>query len=1039
MAAPPTYSSLQSAFGPSGGGGGGGPLDFIKHLVSASVHDAVTMGLGAFGAVTSAGEYPFTHSPEETLAAAGKLAYQLPVQAAQQFWTDVQHPLRDPLYTAADIVSLLPIPGAIGARAFRIGAAAARGGALPAALETATRPLLAAGDYAGAQAAAKALGREAEFTRAVKPSGPVSFGRQFRTELLTGAPAQQRVLKDVQGNPQYGWWYSRDPTIRAAQKLTDRAYTHFEGTPPWPLKLFPPFTKTQAQRAGKAARAQQVQLETAMGAKGMQLWKKWGQLPDAIHLAARMVLEGTTPKVLRDFHQRMLDSDTLNNIQIAETHRRLPMIDEAAQYLDTKRITLEGEHALKGHTFEVPVPKDGAVDLQNYVNDLREMSQEREYGARLAGVLSPSSATTRNIAPLHFMLHNSQPIYEEAIQNAQRRFEGLQRAHPDDPNFWQELQNQIAAAKKGGPIPEQAAEELIRAAGLTRVHYDVPGRNARTFVAQKFRKSYKGQSRPAAPSTFTHPFEAGYLKGGGGDPNVARVMAASYSEAARYIALRKGWERILGMLQDTPEGIPVEHRRLVKRTYKSWVPTRDRAIQLAEGKDLSPEDALAEGLHYDSIREDLFPAKKLWGSIRKFVGAGDDELNPVAGYGWIDDRLLGGLDKQNPLLGVLNQSPVARKAVNFYDAVNTSMKLATLYLHPAYILPNTLGNVALNLIQQGFLAPWNIARSVVSWKTMKKETRYGILRGMGEGGSTALTGDVARGVHARIQRGGRAVSRGYGKIVDEPFRMSSFLHEARQAGYSTQKELDQLVLDPAYEDQFHSILQRANDEIINYAMLNPSEQAILRRAIFFYPWIKGSTRYTLNLAKEHPIQAGMLGTQGRYQAERTEEALGPVPKYLEGIFPSRFGTAGPGQAIVQSAGSLSPISSAADALARLANTVQGPPSQRLAFSELLAPADRAFLSWLTAGGASGSFKSATEAPLQSSLKDQLRGLPLATLYSDLFPGAPGAYKKGPYAIYPPADLKEALIKFFATGALEPRAISLPNLHLSAYYEGNPRG
>src|SRR5262249_252191 len=76
--------------------------------------------------------------------------------------------------------------------------------------------------------------------------------------------------------------------------------------------------------------------------------------------------------------------------------------------------------------------------------------------------------------------------------------------------------------------------------------------------------------------------------------------------------------------------------------------------------------------------------------------------------------------------------------------------------------------------------------------------------------------------------------------------------------------------------------QRAKHAIIDYEDLGPREREVVRRLIFFYPWVKGSTKYAGHFLLEHPIQSAALGHLGEYGKQHT--GLGPTPSYLEGSF-----------------------------------------------------------------------------------------------------------------------------------------------------------
>ena len=70
---------------------------------------------------------------------------------------------------------------------------------------------------------------------------------------------------------------------------------------------------------------------------------------------------------------------------------------------------------------------------------------------------------------------------------------------------------------------------------------------------------------------------------------------------------------------------------------------------------------------------------------------------------------------------------------------------------------------------------------------------------------------------------------------------SAFLYEARRAGFRDWQAIEKLLTDKGHEAELARVTERANREIIDYSRLGPHEREIIRRVIFFYPWVKGST------------------------------------------------------------------------------------------------------------------------------------------------------------------------------------------------------
>jgi hypothetical protein len=1069
----PTTASTGAA-APTVGGGLGysepgpavhhGLLHYLFHnpvtsTLGQTAQDFVNMAEGSAGAVVHGAYYAGTHSPLQTLHQIGPISDAMVSQMQQDF----AHPLRHPGYTIADFLTLAPIPGSIAGRALTI----ARAGELSSRVAEVTKPFMEAGDVGGALKAAQKIGRGDEFARVIQTAEgapgygqPKPYGRQLRESVLYGAPKEERLLKDPSsGDLIPGWTFSKDPTIKAVQKLVDKNYDRFpEGRPPPIWRLAPAFWRDQGGRIRSATSKQAVQAGQVGTAAGQTLWKKFGNVPDMWHLAVRMVKEGTSPAVFRDYHEGILSGRnkdvTLNPRNIKETKARLQLLDqvEASNLLRVEHTAIPSAETGQTYHFDLPKLTDEAAaaeapgikgTLGEYLDSISKVGSDREQAFRHLGTLGEENLVRRAVAPLHDMLHGTPPVFISQLDKLKNVLAGKKGRYPDDPSKWQPLENQIKQLQENPTMPYDVAKQLVDEHGLARIHYDLPLTEKLTnFATTGYRRAFKGLSKPAPPGTITHPFKAEVLRHGGGDINTARVMALTYSEAQRYLSFYHGWERLAASLRPYATGIPEKNRRLVKLPPSMYngpdIPRSQAERQLArraeQGGEMKPEEAGALGLTLEAARRSIIPdLSNIWDTATKKFRSVDTEEKAPQGYGWADNRLLGGLDKANPLLSILADYPIAKHAVNFLDAVNTANKTALLYLKPSYAFPNAMSNAAMNLIQQGFMAPPNLSRSIIMWKQLPREVRQGMLASVGEGGSEAL-GQVSGTAFGLLQRGSRALSRLYGMGVDQPFRISAFTYEARLAGFATKEELKALVTSekPEMRAQLEAIGRRAQDEIINYELLSPAEQAVMRRLIFFYPWIKGSTRYVGNLYKEHPVAFGLQGQIGRMEQGYNENILGNVPVWARGLVP--LGPARGGIVSVANPSAFSIAETPATLLQEGLNLVSGTPNPDLAGSSELGPAERFGLDMLTAGVAgqkSAAAGAGKTAPFETALKDMFSADPLYQLYRRV------RNQQSPRAIYQNQSLPADLDWFLGLGGLQSRPFNRAMANYVQYLRENP--
>src|SRR5215831_8136271 len=199
--------------------------------------------------------------------------------------------------------------------------------------------------------------------------GPRSAASQMLNVAMRGLPPRERILTTPAGDRVHGWWYSKNPGIQYAQKLVDKAHETFPDTSPAITRLLPPLWRSQASRIKSASRAMAQQTAKQATSEGALFAKKWGKIDDVMSLAARMVLEGTLPKDLIQFHKDMLAEGKLKPKDIEATQARLALIPEAAKMLTTKTHKLTDAEGNVVANEKVPVVKTGHAELQQFVDE----------------------------------------------------------------------------------------------------------------------------------------------------------------------------------------------------------------------------------------------------------------------------------------------------------------------------------------------------------------------------------------------------------------------------------------------------------------------------------------------------------------------------------------------------------------------------------------------------------------------------------------------------------------------------------------------
>lgn len=300
-----------------------------------------------------------------------------------------------------------------------------------------------------------------------------------------------------------------------------------------------------------------------------------------------------------------------------------------------------------------------------------------------------------------------------------------------------------------------------------------------------------------------------------------------------------------------------------------------------------------------------------------------------AGYVWVPKQLA----RLKDLEATVARGESGRPG-RFMDNVNGAITAATVYFKIGHIFTRVLTNAAAN-IMQGSVRPDEIALSVKLMHSLAPDevtqalsyagTHY-YEAAPGATGSTVVARGVSKGLHipftdiALRAKSGEAVMspQWWARHVDAPFRFNSIAFEARKAGYEgvdgfrrfLHDVQDYNTLDAEQKATVDGVLRRSDREAIAYDRLNQTEKKYISRAIWFYPWVKGSTVFTANTLLEHPWKAAALGSLGQQGSQERQDALGDMPSYEQGLT-SLTGGAEP---VVTDLNTFNPFSTAADLL-----------------------------------------------------------------------------------------------------------------------------
>jgi hypothetical protein len=219
------------------------------------------------------------------------------------------------------------------------------------------------------------------------------------------------------------------------------------------------------------------------------------------------------------------------------------------------------------------------------------------------------------------------------------------------------------------------------------------------------------------------------------------------------------------------------------------------------------------------------------------------------------------------------------------------VRAGAIYLRPAYLPNNWVGNTFMNVVHQGVLAPVNLAKSLVMDKAIGHRYTAAMDKAMGDTPIRALSGQPEGAAKGYVNSVTAPVAGVMGKLADTPFRRAAFLHEARRAGFSKVGDVQQLFDRAAKGDQeslgqIATIGRKAQEEIVKFGDMNATERQIVRKLIFVYSWVRGAGRYAARFPLQHPMQSAALNDLSNNVGNPyLQKELGGVPKFLAGSVP----------------------------------------------------------------------------------------------------------------------------------------------------------
>jgi hypothetical protein len=418
---------------------------------------------------------------------------------------------------------------------------------------------------------------------------------------------------------------------------------------------------------------------------------------------------------------------------------------------------------------------------------------------------------------------------------------------------------------KAGKI--KGAEDF--AGGRLRVPYDqgAPGvsvRNPSSYV-RGTRQLFAGGRRRAIghgpqDPTLKKSFKGGGLLSGYFKSDVTGAAARDLETANRLAVVRDARDRLLKASTETPQAaddiairtdLLPRGRRLPDELHRVWDAMAAGDVSVDDLARLDQNAAAQLVDHY-------FP------NFRTGVlNAADEE---IAGIRWVARDLV----EESGLLNVPQAAAIIKKgwhriargggkaALAGVDAFNEINKAVVLWLNPAYPVVQFIQNEAMRFVKQGFLGLRELPKGAWLSHSLGRYEASFVDNMMGHGFSGAAATFSPKSI-------ARSLGAFHHAAADLAPRRAAWLYHARKAGYDTPEKLRGLIRNADRNmGVIEDITRKGLDDIGDFSRLGPNEKAILTRMIWFYPWLKTSTRWTARMAFDNPLKAGALAYASYY-------------------------------------------------------------------------------------------------------------------------------------------------------------------------------
>jgi hypothetical protein len=317
---------------------------------------------------------------------------------------------------------------------------------------------------------------------------------------------------------------------------------------------------------------------------------------------------------------------------------------------------------------------------------------------------------------------------------------------------------------------------------------------------------------------------------------------------------------------------PIRDIKTIPDAQRTFVTSMERAKLGGRFADIATESTM------DEMRKFLFPTMD---EVR-------DGVVPSKHVRYVDERLI--LDHMGRVPTQFWQ--ILDHGLNStMGIINEPARILLIFATPAYAL-NALGSAALLMIDEGPMAPINLARAMLAEKAYGPQATRLIDRLAGETHAASLYTEKAW-----YTKGSGAMMNAWARMTDTYFRRASVIGHLKRHGLLKNDWADHdahlaELQDSANATKVNMAAQSGRKAMLDFQSMSWPERATMRHLFFVYAFVRASSIWSLRFLRDHGAMSDALAQAGRDRQQNIDQLVGKMPDWFmrEGYFGVHPGT-----------------------------------------------------------------------------------------------------------------------------------------------------